>query len=260
VRIVWAAAVASAVVCAGAALAGAAGRTIQVDYGVRLVGPVDDTGTPTRMHVTAGVPFFVRVELFTDTSTAASVAYDVDLPTGVRVTAKPFRLRTGAVTSSCLRACTVGWNAARSRRLSVYYALVTPGPGEFIVEARLVSTDRSDARRADNSGSATMVAVRVRLTLGQPLLESGPPVAGHAFEVAVPVVRSGIPIRPTGGRCVAAIGDRSLGVVISVGQDGVRCQWTIPRGSAGKTLRTTVGARKGALRVSSSWLYAIRAS
>jgi hypothetical protein len=262
VRIVPAAAGASLVACVvvwfTAAPAGAV-RPVPVDFGVKLVGPVDTGGRPSGARVTAGAAFLVRVELFTDASAgAASVTYDVDLPTGVRIAARRLRLPTGALTSSCLRACSIGWNTDRSRRLFVYYRFVTPGPGEFIVEARLVSTNRSDARAGDDSGSATIVAVPARLALGQPLLAAGPPVAGRSFEVTVPVRRSGVAVQPTRGMCAGLIDDRALRVVVSLGRGRIGCTWSIPPGSAGKTLRTTVGATAGSLRARTTWVYAIR--
>ena len=257
-RIGWTAVVVVIGVSGGASL-GFAGGQSQVDYGVRVAGPVDEAGVPTRTQVAAGVPFRLRVELYVDRPAgAASVSYDVDLPTGVTVARKQLRLRAGVLTSSCLRSCPVGWSTSQSRRLFVYYALVTPGPGEFIVEARIVATDRSDARAGDNTGTATIVAVPARLTLGAPQLESGAPIAGRAFRVTLSVRRSGVPVTPGGARCVAtAVGLRLQGVATR-GRGRVDCSWAIPRGSAGTTLRTTVTVTAGSLGASTSWAYAIR--
>jgi hypothetical protein len=228
-----------------------------VDYGVRLAGPVDAHGTPLHGTVPTGRSFYVRVDLFTDRAGAASVTYDLDLPTGVSVRA-PVRLETGGVTSGCLRACAVGWNAARSRRLSVYYALVPPGPGAFVVQATIVSTDRPDTRVSDNTATATIVVVPARLTLGRPVLADGAPAAGHSFTVTVPVRRGGIPVRPRRATCRAVIGTRSLTGAVSLARGTIGCSWSIPSGTGGRTLRTTVSAGAGTLRVAGSWLYSIR--
>lgn len=236
---------------------GAAG-TAASDYGVRLVGPVAATGAPLHTSVTTGRPFYVRLELFTDGAGAAAVTYDVDLPTGVGVRA-PVRLAAGAVTSGCLRACTVGWNATRSRRLSLYYALVPPGPGAFVVQSSIVSTDRPDARASDNTATATIVVVPARLTLGRPVPVDGAPVAGRPFAVTVAVRRGGVPIRPRRAACGAAIGGRSLAGVVSLTRGTIGCSWSIPNGTGRRTLRTTVSASEGTLRVAGSWLYSIRA-
>ncbi len=236
--------------------AGAARGAVQTDYGVRLVGPLDSTGSRPQPSVT-GRPFYVRVELFTDGTGPASVSYDVDLPTGMIVV--PARLRGGAVTSSCLRACTVGWNATRSRQLSVYYALVPPGPGAFVVEASIVSTNRIDARQRDNSATATIVVVSPRLSLGRPVLESGPPVAGRDFGVTVPVRRGGAPVRPRRATCGAGLGSHVFAGVVTLRRGSIRCSWHIPPGAGRMTLWTHISATVGALRAAGSWLYAIRA-
>ena len=235
----------------------AAGSAVQTDYGVKLVGPVDSTGSRPLRSVTAGRPFYVRVQLFTDGTGPASVTYDVDLPTGMDVV--PARLRGGAVTSSCLRACTVGWNATRSRQLSVYYALVPPGPGAFVVEASIVSTNRIDAHERDNTATATIVVVSPRLSFGRPVLESGPPVAGRDFGVTVPVRRGGTPVRPLRATCAAAAGSHVLAGVVMLRRGNIRCTWHIPSGAGRMTLRTHISATAGALRAAGSWLYAIRA-
>ena len=245
---------AAAAACVGA---GAAGGAVQTDYGVRLVGPLDGTASRPRRSVTAGRPFSVRVELFTDGTGPASVTFDVDLPTGMNVV--PARLQGGAATSSCLRACTVGWNATRSPQLSVYYALVPPGPGAFVVEASIVSTNRIDARERDNIATATILVVSPRLSLGRPVLESGPPVAGRDFAVTVPVRRGGAPVRPRRATCGAALGSRVLAGVVMLRRGSIRCTWHIPPGAGRMTLRTHVSATMEALRATGSWLYAIRA-
>ena len=257
-RIGWTAVAVVIGVSCGAPL-GLAGGQSQVDFGVRVAGPVDEEGVPTHARVIAGVPFRLRVELFVDRPAgAASVSYDVDLPTGVTVARKPVRLRAGLLTSSCLRSCSIGWNTSQSRHLFVYYALVTPGPGEFIVEARIVSTGRSDARADDNADSATVVAVPARLTLGAPRLESGAPIAGRTFRVTLPVRRAGVAVTPTHARCLAAARGRTFQGVVTLGRGLVGCSWQIPSGSAGATLRTTVTVTAGSLRASTTWAFAIR--
>jgi len=239
---------------------GAAGERSSAKYGVRLAGPVDGAGRPTHRHVFVGVPFWLRVELFTDgTDGGASVSYDLYMPTDFKVVLKRLRLRNGAVTSSCLRVCTVAWNSARSRRLFVYYALIPPVPAEFMVAARIVATNHEDTRRSDDTGSTMIVAVPARLTLGTPQFESGAPVEGRTFQVAFAVDRSGTPVSPTGARCLAAVRGRSRQGAASLGRGRVRCSWAIPLRSAGATLRTTVTATAGSLRASASWNFAIRA-
>ena len=232
-----------------------------MNYGVRLVGPVDSAGRPTHRHVPVGEPFRLRLELFTDGSDgAASVSYDLYLPTDFKVVLERLRLRNGAVTSSCLRACTVGWNSARSRRIFVYYVLIPPVPAEFMVAARIVATSHNDTRRSDDTGSTMIVAVPARLTLGTPQLERGAPVEGRTFQLAFPVHRSGMMVTPTGARCLAAVRGRSRQGVASLSHGRVRCSWEIPPRSAGTTLRTTVTATAGSLRASTSWNFAIRAA
>ena len=240
---------------------GAAGEGASANYGVRLVGPVDDAGTPTHRPVPVGEPFRLRVELFTDGSDgAASVSYDLYLPTDFKVVLERLRLRNGAVTSSCLRACTVGWNSARSRRIFVYYALIPPVPAEFMVAARIVSTGHRDARGNDDTGSAMIVAVPARLTLSTPRLEMGAPVEGRTFQMAFQVHRSGTQVTPTGARCVATVRGRSRQGVASFSHGRLGCSWQIPSRSAGTTLRTIVTAAAGSLRASTSWDFAIRAA
>ena len=99
--------------------------------------------------------------------------------------------------------------SARVRRLLVYYRFVTPGPGEFIIQARLVSTNRSDTRAGDDAGSVTIVATAPRLTLGQPRLAAGVPVAGRRLPGLGPVRRAGEPVLPAGATCAAAVGAAS---------------------------------------------------
>ncbi len=224
---------------------------------MRLAGPLSVTGTPLHGSVTTGRPFYVRVELFTDTAGAAAVTYDIDLPTGVVVRA-PVRLPSGAVTSGCLRACAVGWNATRSRRLFVYYALAPPGPGAFVVQSTIVSTDHPDSRASDNSATATIIVVQAHLTLGRPVLAHGAPVAGRPFGVTVPVRRGGAPIRPARAVCAATVGARVLAGTVSLARGTIGCTWPVPPGTSGRTLRTTVRASAGELSVSGSWLYSIR--
>ncbi len=224
---------------------------------MRLVGPVAATGVRLHGSVTTGRPFYVRLELFTDRAGAASVTYDIDLPTGVVVRA-PVRLASGALTSGCLRACAVGWDATRSRSLSVYYALAPPGPGAFVVQSTIVSTDHPDTRTGDNTAIATIVVVQAHLTLGRPLLAHGAPIAGHPFAVTVPVRRSGVAIRPVRAVCAAAVGARALAGAVSLARGTIGCAWSVPPGTAGRTLRTTVRAKAGTLRATGSWLYSIR--
>jgi len=136
------------------------------DFGIELVAPVNAAGVPARVHtVVAGVPFRVRIAVTaTGVAGPAAVTYSLDLPTGihsdgVRLARTPLTLRGGRRTSMCLRGCSIGWDATRSHRLAVYYALVTPGPGTFILSASISTTNRPDARRADDVGSTTVVSV-----------------------------------------------------------------------------------------------------
>jgi len=259
VRIVWTAVAAFTAACVWASL-GAAGERSSANYGVRVVGPVDDAGRPTHRHVPVGVPFWLRVELFTDgTDGAASVSYDLYMPTDFKVVLGRLRLPNGAVASSCLRACTVGWNSARSRRTFVYYAIVPPVPAEFMVAARIVATNHKDTHRNDDTGRTMIVAVRARLALGVPRLDSGTPAAGRPFEVTVPVLRAGTRVTPVSARCLATALGRRLRGTATRGRGRVGCSWVIPTGSAGTTLRTTVTVTAGSLRAQTSWVYAIRA-
>ena len=211
--------------------------------------------------MTVGAPFWLRVELYTDgTDGAASVSYDLYMPTDFRVVLKRVRLPNGAVTSSCLRACAVGWNSARSRRLFVYYALIPPVPAEFMIAARIVGTNQRDTNPGDDTGHTMIVAVPPRLTLGAPQFESGAPVAGRAFRLAFAVSRSGKPVRPSGAQCTAVVRGHSQQGVATLGRGQVRCAWSIPPGSAGTTVQTTVTATSGVLRSSASWEFAIRAA
>jgi hypothetical protein len=259
-RIVASALVACIVACIYASL-GSAGARAPANYGVRVAGPVDGTGMPTHGRVTVGAPFWLRVELYTDgTDGAASVSYDLYMPTDFRVVLKRVRLPNGAVTSSCLRACTVGWNSARSRRLFVYYALIAPVPAEFMIAARIVGTNHEDTHGSDDSGHTMIVAVPPRLTLGTPQFENGAPVAGRTFRLAFAVNRSGTQVSPSGARCTAVVRGRSQQGVAAFSRGEVRCAWAIPPGAAGTILRTSVTARAGSLRASTSWSFAIRAS
>jgi hypothetical protein len=242
-----------AVACTAAWSAGAA---VAVDYGVKLSGPIDGNGAPLRGSVPTGRRFYVRLDLVTDAPGAAAVTYDVDLPTGVEVPG-PVRLANGAVTSTCLRACTIGWNATRSGRLSVYYAFLPPGPGAFVVEATIVSTNHADDRAGDDDATVTVVVAPARLTLGRPALAGGPPAAGRRFTVTIPVRRGGVAVRPASASCGATIGRRSLAGQVSLARGSIRCSWSIPRGTRRRTLRTRVSARAGPLRAAGSWLYAI---
>lgn len=258
-RIVSTTVVACVAACACASLGGAR-ESSSGNYGVRLAGPVDGAGKPTHSHVTVGVPFWLRVELYTDgTDGAASLSYDLYLPTDFKVVLKRLRLPGGAATSSCLRACTVGWNSARSRRLFVYYALIPPVSAEFMVAARIVATNDKNTRRSDDTGRTMIVAVPARLTLGTPQFESGAPVEGRTFQLAFAVDRSGTPVSPTGAHCLAAVRGGPRQGVASLSRGRVRCSWAIPLRSAGTTLRTTVTVTAGSLRTSASWHFAIRA-
>jgi hypothetical protein len=262
VRIVWTAVVVVACAFAGVgAPLDAAGEASSVNYGVRLAGPVDGAGRSTHRRVPVGVPFWLRVELFTDgMDGAASVSYDLYMPTDFKLVLKRLRLPNGAATSSCLRACTVGWNSARSHRLFVYYAVVPPVAAEFMVAARIVATNHKDTRRSDDTGRTMIVAVPARLAFGTPQFESGPPVEGRTFQLAFAVNRSGTPVSPTGVRCLAAVRGRSRPGVAVSGYGRVRCAWGIPPRSNGTTLRTTVKVTAGSLHAATSWAFAIRAS
>jgi len=242
-----------AVACAGA---GTADTAVARDYAVSLVGPVDTNGARLHRSAVVGKPFYVRMQLSTDAAAAASVTYDIDLPTGLEVRS-PVRLGNGAVTSGCLRSCSVGWNAARARTLAIYYALLPPGPGAFVLQSTIASTDRADSRPRDNTATITIVVVAARLSLGPPMLDSSRPLAGRRFSVTVPVRRSGVPVRPDHAVCRAVVGDRSVAGTASLTHAAVVCTWRIPRGTAGRTLRTTVRARAGVLSAARSWLYSI---
>ena len=252
-----------ALACAGASL-GTAAEDTPANYGVRLVGPVDGAGRLTRRHVPVGVPFWLKVELYTSgTDGAASVSYDLYMPTDFRVVLKRLRLPNGASTSSCLRACVVGWNSARSPHLFVYYALIPPVPAEFMVRARIVATNRKDTQRQgiDDRGSTTYCFAGQRTSrprgattrCGHP--GCGPHLRGD---------RTG-----SARRCAGDPGRRSLRRDRS-GSHASRhsntrtgARWLlvlIPRDSAGTMLRTTVSVMSGLLRARTSWAYAIGAS
>jgi hypothetical protein len=236
VRTVCVAAVALIVVCGSAA-----SELPPADFGVAVVGPVDALGVPTRRPVPARVPFLLRVELFTNSSSGpGSVSYDLDLPTAMTLATKPPHPPADGTITTCLRSCSVGWpDTTRARAVPDYYALVAPGPGQFIVEARIVSTNRHDTNPADDMGSATIDAKEARLTLGAAVPETAP-IAGRAFVVTVSVRRLGEPVTPTSARCVASLRRRALRGAATIRSGRVRCAWTIPAGAGGALVRTTV--------------------
>jgi hypothetical protein len=247
------------VVAAVAALPVSTAAETPIDYGVRVIAPVDANGVPTHAHAVVGVPFRLAVELFANRAAgSASVAYDMFLPTDMVIPLRAARMRSGHETSRCLANCTVGWDTGKTLRTHVYYVMIPPGPGSFIVAARLVSTDRRDARRGDNTATLTIAVDAPRLTLGVPQLEDGGPVAGRRFTVVVPVRRSGVSVTPTSARCLATVGIYRLEGEASRSRGRVRCTWSIPTGTAGGVLETTVSASLRSLRAAGALRYIVR--
>ncbi len=246
-------------------LAGVAGRASALptatggDFAVRLIAPVDASGSPSGVAVAPGVPFRMRVELSTTgIARPVSVSYDLELPSLVHVASQPIRVVGGAHTSTCLRSCTVGWNAARTPRLSVYYTLVLPGPGVFVIGARIVGTTAPDRDRADDAAAATIRAAAARLTLGPPRLLTSPPRRGRSFAFAVSVRRGGASTTPRSVRCVLTASSALVGR--GVGRDGeARCAWRLPRDlrAVDGRVRAQLDVRAGHLRARGSWSFAV---
>jgi hypothetical protein len=247
-----------------ASLAAPAGATGGADYAIRLVAPVDASGRLTRAPVVAGVPFRVRVELTaTGFRGVASVAYDLELPTGihsagVRLARSRLPLDGSLRTSTCSRACAIGWDTTRKRRLAVYYALVVPGPGRFLLGASISSTNHHDIQPADDRGSTIVSAVAPRLSLGTPRLVSGAPRAARTFSVTIPVRLNGVSVVPESVRCTATAKGVTLQGASSRRPGEAGCEWRLPVGSRGSTLHTTVTVVARSLRIRGSWLFAVR--
>jgi hypothetical protein len=231
-------------------------------FGIRVAAPVDAFGRLTHARVVAGVPFRVRIELSaTGVRGTAAVVYDLELPTGihlagVQLAPKPLPLHGRSKTSRCLRACTIGWDTSRTPRLFVYYALVVPGPGDFVLGASISGTNRHDANPTDDRGSTSVLAVSPRVTLGAPRLETGTPRAGRDFAISIPVLLNGRPVTPDFARCVATVGGVTLRGIAArrVGEAG--CTWALPRGTAGP-IRVSVTVVARSLRASGAWLFAV---
>jgi hypothetical protein len=241
---------------------GAAGGS--ADFGIRLAGPADATGNlTTGGKVVAGVPFRLRLELTaTGFRGAASVGYEVQLPTGVHLadaasarTAAP--LDGGLRTSTCLHACTVGWDPSRGRRLFVYYVLVVPVAAEAMLSAHLTSTNHPDANVANDRAAAIVRAVPSRLTLGAPQLVAGAPRASRRFAVSIPVLLDGKAVRPQSVRCRATAAGMTLFGVATRERGFAGCAWALPGVVAGVTLRATAVVTAGLLRASGTWLFAV---
>lgn len=251
-----AAATAIAVALVSGSSGGAAGQS--VDYGVRIIAPVNAAGKPIRARTTVGVPFRLEVELSTTRAAEiASLTYDMFLPTDVTIPLDPVRMRDGRQTSRCLRVCNVGWDTTRSLVSPVFYVLVPPKPGSFMVAVHIVSTDRADPRAGNNSATLIIPVAAPHLTLGVPKLTAGPPRAGQVFTASVAVWRSGAPVTPTSAQCRAAIGTRRLEGTAARRHGALSCSWSIPGATGGRTLETRVTAAVGSLTVTRSWVYAI---
>jgi hypothetical protein len=261
VRVGVAVVAALAVVSVGSP-AHAAHGVARADYRIVVAGPADVLGRPTGTHVVAGVPFFVRLELFTSVrSGPASVSYALDLPTKVSLFRHPRHVPKGGVSTTCLRDCSVGWLITqRMRKLTLYYAVVVPGPGEFIIEARIESTDRPDTQKANDEDSLTIIGEAAGLAVGVPVSRTPAPVAGRPFVVTVAVRRAGEPVKPTGARCIATIERRALLGVASIRRGRVTCTWRMPSHSTGALLRATVRVAARSLTAARSRSFRIRAS
>jgi hypothetical protein len=243
------------------ASSGAAGSPS--DFGIRLAAPADAAGRLTDAAVVAGVPFRLRLELSAvGFRGSASVVYDVQLPTGVHLAdagsaraAAP--LEGGLRTSSCLHACTIGWETGRSRRLFVYYALVVPVAAEAMLSAQITSTNRPDAHAADDRASAIVRTVAPRLTLGVPQLVTGVPRPSRRFAFSFPVRLNGRAVQPDVVRCTASVAGTTLHGAVSRERGLAGCAWTLPPGTAGASLRTTAVVTARSLRTSGSWLFSV---
>jgi hypothetical protein len=233
------------------------------DFGIRLGAPADAAGKLTRADVIAGVPFRLRLELSaTGFEGAASVVYDVQLPTGVHL-ADP-RLARGTAplqgslrTSTCLHACTIGWDLARSRRLFVYYVLVVPVAAEAMLSAHITSSNHPDADAVDDRAAAIVRAVAPRLTLGAPGLLTGPPHASRPFAISIPVRLNGRSVQPESVRCAASVAGRTLRGTVSRARGALGCAWRVPSGVAGASLRATAAVTSRSLHASASWLFTV---
>jgi (2Fe-2S) ferredoxin len=233
------------------------------DFAIGLAGPVDGQGRLTHGRVVAGVPFTMRLELRSRGVTGtASVVYELELPTGVHVAeagrsrASPpesVRLRM----STCLHACTIGWDTSRRRRTFVYYAFVVPVAADAMISAHITGTNHPDRIAADDRVSTSVTAVPQRLALGAPQLVTGPPRAARAFAIAVPVRVYGEAVSPDAVRCVAEAGKATLRGA-AVRRHGIaECGWTLPPGIGATTLRVRVTVAARSLRVSGSWLFSV---
>ena len=240
---------------------GAAGGSS--NFGIRLAGPANAAGKITRAKVVAGVPFRLRLELrATGFDGAASIGYDIQLPTGVHLAdVRPARsaapLDGGLRTSTCLHACTIGWDTDRGRSLFVYYAVVVPVAAEAMLSAHLTSTNHPDANADDDRAAAIVRAVAPRLTLGAPQLVTGVPQAARPFAVSIPVRLNGKTVRPDAVRCLATVAGVTLHGAVSMQQGAAACTWRLPSGTEGESLRVTAVVSAGSLRASGTWLFAV---
>jgi hypothetical protein len=256
---------AGAVVLAAVAASGAAtaGGAVSPDFGIRFSGPVDAAGRLTRAPVVAGVPFRMRLELTTSGVTGgASVVYDIELPTGVHVTGtgSPRRappLENRLRTSSCLHACTIGWDTGRSRTLYVYYGFVVPVPADAMLSAHIASTNHPDHDTANDRTATSVTAVAPRLTLGSPQLLSGAPRTAKSFAIAVPVRLNGAAVRADIVRCLAMVRGVTLTGTATRRPGSIECAWRLPGSAAGTSLRSTVTVSARSLRASGTWLFSV---
>jgi hypothetical protein len=138
----------------------------------------------------------------------------------------------------------------------VFYALVVPGPGDFVLGASLSATNRPDARSGDDRASTAVRAVSPRLTFGVPRLDGGAPRPSTRFAISVPVRSNAGRVQPDVVGCVATSGGASLPGAGARRPGEAGCAWTLPAG-VGPTLRVTVTVRARALRGTRTWLFAV---
>jgi hypothetical protein len=249
------------VVLGALASSGSAGTTR--DFVIKLGAPADASGKLTGGEVVAGVPFRLRLELSaTGFRGPASVVYDVELPTGIhfayaRLARASAPLEGGLRTSTCLHACTIGWDTSRSRRVFVYYTLVVPVAADAMLSAHITSTNHPDADAADDRAIAIVRAVAPRLTLGAPELVTGIPHASRPFTISIPLRLNGRAVQAVSVRCAAAVAGTTLRGTASRERGAVRCAWNLPPGVAGASLRTRAVVEARSLRASGSWLFSV---
>jgi hypothetical protein len=195
-------------------------------------------------------------------SGGASVVYDIELPTGVHVLDTGSRrrqapLENGPKTSTCLHACTIGWDASRSRTLSVYYVFVVPVAADAMLSAHIASTNHRDRNTANDRTATSVTAVAPRLTLGSPQLLTAAPRAAKSFAISVPVRLNGAAVHPDSVQCVAAVRGTTMTGTASRRSWAVECAWKLPADAGGRSLRSTVTVSARSLRVSGTWLFSV---